>query len=387
VHCLVNWQLRSSREAGVDYDQVVNKHRGLSVGLCVSLFFLNLSSVSSAAPEIVGSKCVKVGTFRTAKNVRYQCKKSTQGLRWVNVSTNRQIKATPADPSKDVVNVSTQQLIGIVNVSTSRNTTQVVMHVEAGSNGNWPNFMEGALKYSLDFYSALGFTFTQPKIDFVLGRSQPWLKSKFGELFPRCWPDDALVVGGYVLCASPDRGGILANLVAQVLPDTGLRFPDGDVSGVKRDLLWALVAHEAWHNWQQGIAYTYGVQDLPAWWIEGGANFFSTIAWAKFLDKSQSFESLWPWEFEPNQIFQNYEQQTCTTRISELSNVCSYSKGALVVQYFVYRFGVDAYRSLYSTWQKNLTFSANFQRATGMTLDQFYGLSEDWLASRGWQSK
>jgi len=365
----------------------MSKHRGLVLAFILFLTIFSISSVSSAAPQIVGSKCVKAGSFRTAKNVKYQCKKSAQGLRWVKVSTNRRIKAMPTAVSTDAVNVSTQQLIGRVDVSTGQNTTQVVMHVEAGSNGNWPNVMEGALEYSLNFYSALGFTFTQPRIDFVLGRTQPWLKLKFGELFPGCWSDSALIVGGYALCANPDRGGIGINLVSSILPN-GLSSPDADVSQQKRDVLWAMVAHEAWHNWQQGIGYTYGAQDLPAWWIEGGAVYFSVIAWAKSLNKSQTFDSLWPWEFEPNELYgRTYEQQTCTMRISELSNVCAYSKGALLVQYFVYRFGVDAYQTLYSKWQTNLAFAANFQRATGMALDQFYGQAEDWLASRGWKSK
>jgi M6 family metalloprotease-like protein len=64
----------------------VKKHIGVALGLCLSLTLLSVSSVSSAAPQIVGSKCVKVGTFRTTKNVKYQCKKSSQGLRWVITS-------------------------------------------------------------------------------------------------------------------------------------------------------------------------------------------------------------------------------------------------------------------------------------------------------------
>ena len=64
----------------------MKKHIGLALGFCLSLTLLSVSSVSSAAPQIVGSKCVKAGSFRTAKNVRYQCKKSSKGLRWVITS-------------------------------------------------------------------------------------------------------------------------------------------------------------------------------------------------------------------------------------------------------------------------------------------------------------
>ena len=49
------------------------------------------SQQTVTAPEIAGTKCQKVGSFRTAKNVKYQCKKSAQGLRWVITSP----KGTP----------------------------------------------------------------------------------------------------------------------------------------------------------------------------------------------------------------------------------------------------------------------------------------------------
>jgi hypothetical protein len=63
----------------------VKKHIGVALGLCLSLTLLSASSVSSAAPQIVGTKCAKAGAFRTAKNVKYQCKKSSQGLRWTKI--------------------------------------------------------------------------------------------------------------------------------------------------------------------------------------------------------------------------------------------------------------------------------------------------------------
>ena len=72
----------------------MKRRRGLTVGLCVSLLFLNLSSSSSAASQITGTKCVKAGTFRTTKNVRYQCKKSAQGLRWV-IPSPKSLPTTP----------------------------------------------------------------------------------------------------------------------------------------------------------------------------------------------------------------------------------------------------------------------------------------------------
>ena len=59
---------------------------GVVFGICLSVTLLGVSSVSSAAPQIQGTKCVKAGIFRTVKTVKYQCKKSEKGLRWVRAS-------------------------------------------------------------------------------------------------------------------------------------------------------------------------------------------------------------------------------------------------------------------------------------------------------------
>ena len=91
----------------------MNKSLGVIVGFCLSVTLLSVSSVSNAAPQVVGTKCVKVGSFRSIKNVKYQCKKSTKGLRWVittpksKPTTNTTTTTTttiqvPTSPSKSL---------------------------------------------------------------------------------------------------------------------------------------------------------------------------------------------------------------------------------------------------------------------------------------------
>jgi len=46
-------------------------------------------------PEIAGTKCAKVGTIRTAKAVKYQCQKSSKGLRWVMTSSKNTVNTSP----------------------------------------------------------------------------------------------------------------------------------------------------------------------------------------------------------------------------------------------------------------------------------------------------
>jgi len=93
----------------------VRRQHRLSVGLCVSLLFLNLSSSSSASPQILGTKCVKAGMFRIAKTVRYECKKSSKGLRWVITST----KSLPTTTTTSSTTTTTEPYRQSSNASSS----------------------------------------------------------------------------------------------------------------------------------------------------------------------------------------------------------------------------------------------------------------------------
>jgi len=72
----------------------VKKLFGVIFGIGLSLTLLSVSSVSNAAPQIVGTKCVKAGSVRSAKNVKYQCKKSSNGFRWVTISAKSESTTT-----------------------------------------------------------------------------------------------------------------------------------------------------------------------------------------------------------------------------------------------------------------------------------------------------
>jgi len=91
----------------------MKKHIGVALGLWLSLTFLSVSSVSSAATQIVGTKCVKAGTFRTTKNVRYQCKKSSQGLRWVKASQ----AMAPTSTNTTTIPLPTQPVTSLTDTS------------------------------------------------------------------------------------------------------------------------------------------------------------------------------------------------------------------------------------------------------------------------------
>ena len=103
----------------------MKKHIGVVLGICLSLTLLSVSSVSSATPQIVGTKCVKAGIIRKAKTVRYECKKSAQGLRWVLTSTkDTPITNTLTTSSKGTTNATT--------TSTKSTTTTIPLTCATG---------------------------------------------------------------------------------------------------------------------------------------------------------------------------------------------------------------------------------------------------------------
>ena len=97
---------------------MVRKHIGVFLGICLSLTLLSVSSVSSAAPQVMGTKCVKAGSFRTTKNVKYQCKKSAQGLRWV--ITSAKSKSTTTTSITTTTTTSTTVALPLTSTSCSK---------------------------------------------------------------------------------------------------------------------------------------------------------------------------------------------------------------------------------------------------------------------------
>jgi hypothetical protein len=71
---------------------------------------------------------------------------------------------------------------------------------------------------------------------------------------------------------------------------------------------------------------------------------------------------------------------------SGTESACAYSKGQLIVEYLVYKYGLDKYRSLYTTntdpnWRN---FKFVFKQVTGDELSDFYVEAQEFMTKRGW---
>jgi len=69
-----------------------------------------------------------------------------------------------------------------------------------------------------------------------------------------------------------------------------------------------------------------------------------------------------------------------------IEGICAYSKGQLIVEYLVSKYGLEKYCKLYSQnstpgWNN---FSIVFRNVTGDELASFYIEAEEFIKSRGW---
>jgi hypothetical protein len=72
--------------------------------------------------------------------------------------------------------------------------------------------------------------------------------------------------------------------------------------------------------------------------------------------------------------------------IPGVEGICAYSKGQLIVEYLVSKYGLDKYRKLYTQnsiigW---MNFNIVFRNVTGDELTSFYTEAEEFVKTRGW---
>jgi len=79
------------------------------------------SSNAVANPQIVGTKCLKAGTSRTVKGVRFSCARSGKTLKWVRIATS-----TTAVTTTTVATTSTTTSIATTSTTTKAVTTTTV---------------------------------------------------------------------------------------------------------------------------------------------------------------------------------------------------------------------------------------------------------------------
>ena len=372
----------------------MNKSLGVVLGLCLSLTLLSISSVSSAAPQIVGSKCVKAGTFRTAKSVKYQCKKSSKGLRWVITSpkgTSTTTTTTTTIPLPiDEIARKVQQLV--IDAMQSEVTTSVKLEYlsEYPSNPLDEISKREGLDKALKLFAQLGFDHSTSVI-VMFGQTNDGVRK-------------ALLAQG---CQGPALGneqfaGLLgaaldgncgANRVAVTVnaPSTSTRERSSVDFQVE-------LPHEVFHTWQSAstsscVSWRCGNSDFPRWLWEGTAQLMPRIAyWSWNKSKThQQWHDYWYTSQRPDMrsmcVGVPIEEMIIPWTPWPGPGWCAYSKGQLAVEVLIANYGgFDTLKKLHTTKTRAgyTNFPEHFRSVTGRDISEFYAEVNSYFVKRGW---
>ena len=374
-----------------------------------------LVASNSYAAVKAGSSCSKAGINSVSAGKTFTCVKSGKKLVWnkgVLVSKPAVVKpeATPVpspassgetstivqketpettvEPNTNVITPATnfiQELIDQTSLTNSQAKSTVVMHVEEGANGIYPNIAQEALQAAIGFYASLGMTLPQPTIHLILGRTQSWMREQAQKYAPGCVDASYRFNGSASLCAYPDRSALYSHLptavtMASAAPDNiDLTNPNEVFRFTNQKVLDEYVGmspHEALHAWQDGN-YGFAGKDMPKWVWEGGASIFGEMVVSKLSSKSQSY-----FRFQPG-ASGSFGKKDCSGPVETMKPICEYTQGVIVMEYFLFKYGVSGYINLI-TKSKSQSFSENFLAATGESLADFYTQTNGYLKVKGW---
>ena len=365
----------------------MNKSLGVIVGFCLSLTLLSVSSVSNAAPQVVGTKCVKVGSFRSIKNVKYQCKKSAQGLRWVTISAKSKSTTTTSIttatttipvPNDEVAKTVHELLVAAVAKDVA-STTKIQYLSEEPINSSGEDAAKLGVEPALKLFAQLGFDLPMTVIVlfaktedgvrsklFAEGCTDPYLKRDFQYL-------NSTGVALQQGCSS-NRVAVVAGPVSRWVRSTNsIEYQH-------------TLPHEIFHQWQMNTAsscvtWRCGNADFPKWLYEGTPQFMARAAfwsWNRNQNQADWFD-YWYAAYRPS------DKTMCqSVTIEEMVDPqapwgrpggCAYSKGQLAIELLVAKYGgFEALKNLHTTkTTPGLSgFAEHFQRVTGRTLADFY---------------
>ena len=234
------------------------------------------------------------------------------------------------------------------------------------------------LSNGIAFYTKLGFATTSTIA--LNARDMNWLKSQLTQ-FSCTYGELPAYPGFYVPRTCQSGHGAVTAQHWEVAKTT-----DG-LDGITFN---HVLSHEYFHQLQEELSGNVGNGPFPLWFWEGGAHFFTLIAYSSW-NKDRYYEQWSDYWF--GTIWPDQKINCISVNIFDLQNsekgpnrVCGYSKGSLVVEKFIADFGIEKYKEIIrliaNTPSKN--FDQAFKEVTGTDLQAFYDETQIFLKLRGW---
>jgi hypothetical protein len=296
---------------------------------------------------------------------------------------------TPTPINTNIITDATrfiQSLIIDTPITNTKNKTKIVMHVEMGENGPYPEIVRESISVALNFYASLGMVLNKETIHVLLGRTQVWMHEKSNVVAPGCVINTYKFSGAVNLCPYPDRSVISIHLPSAVTangntPDNVNFSNETEVLKYTTkkvlDNFTGAGPHEAHHAWQISNIGAY-TPEVPDWVWEGSASLFGEMIYFRLRNPTQNYLT-----FEPG--LYGWGKSVCLGPVETMKHPCQYTQGIIILEYFLNRFGIDSYVKLFSQ-DRNITFPVRFENATKVSLVSFYADVNKYLTLKGWNN-
>jgi hypothetical protein len=355
---------------------------------------------ASSAPKVTpGTKCKVQKKKIDYQNKTYTCVKSGKKLIWnkgvvtVKAEPLPVVTVTPTptpSPSssplisplqnKDEVSKKIDQLLIDSALNPSSTIPTLVFSFQGPTSSEIETKTKRSLINAIPVYEKLGFKVTDALV--LVARDMDWLKKEFLKF--NCNNNRPLPErpGFYYGSTCTDGNGAVTSVHWEAE-----KFSDG-LDGLYFN---HVLPHEYFHQIQEKMT-TFGNADFPKWFWEGSAQFFTNQAWASWNNRYSYLDWYQHWWTALRPDFGRVACKNATISLMSdpstpgVEGGCAYSKGQLIVEYLVSKYGLEKYRKLYS---QNSTYGWNnfnivFRNVTGDELASFYVEAEEFIKSRGW---
>ena len=347
----------------------------------LSIFFVSLLLTPVNASVKAGTKCTKVGTKSVVGNKTFTCIKSGKRMIWNKGVTSGLPSQKPSKPqySDEVSSKINQIRMEALKSETVDNSIQTFIFQD-GATQEIDNKTKRSLLNALPIYKKLGFITTDGLI--LVAKDINWVKQEL--LRNQCNNGRPI----------PDRPGFYygntcknGNGAITSVHWESEKYADG-LDGLYFN---HVIPHEYFHQIQEQLT-TFGNGDFPKWFWEGSAQFFTNQAWSSWNTKNTYIEWYQHWwgdlrpDLGPSACKNATIEAMSNPSGTGIESICAYSKGQLIVEYLVYKYGLEKYRSLYTTNTTNdwRNFNIVFKKATGEDLSVFYIEAQEFIRKRGW---
>jgi hypothetical protein len=371
--------------------------RKIALGVLVFISLAMLPTSAANTPK-AGASCKKVGTSQTFKSIKYTCIKSGKKLVWnkgVKVSVSIPLPTASPTPTVIPTATSTPEAKSFIPWSTDVTAKQVSDAAQksfrdwAAAQANKPTnhqffIQDGVFPNRAKSLAAADKTGTQlfsqyfsTKSITVIGRTEQWVVQKLNSLGGNFNSCSINYVPGLDYCWDAQS---LQGMV--VLTDASFNPSDLGRDGS------SLLAHEYFHLVQYQLsnnARKHTIKDgsalaanlFPAWFAEGTAEFagFSIATLAMGSDywlgraAMNTYGSSDP-TANKNRLADSEIRTYAGTQPNGPTN--PYMIGRTATEYLVASAGFQAMLNIWLTYKETKNFEKSFERAIGITKDEFY---------------